>query len=235
MAALMGVLAGLLLGVAASYIYWRDRAGPVGQQMLANVGLVKPPVAVANPPRPELASFSSATVSPVVVKSLPAAPTAPEEIYTPAPVHVVAKAEPPPEQPPTKTEIKDAVEINTMGIIDAMMKRSRQAADEVKNGSMKNDPYNAMKFIPALMGMMIPADLKVVMVDFEVVGIEKANGRPGWNVDVSYNLDAQGASGGSEYVRQMLSMATLPGYAQVSQFRIVKRPDGGWVALRDSN
>jgi len=224
--AMLGAVLGLSMGVLGSKLYWREQAGPVGRQLLASVGF-------APSSRPATTSQAVAPAHPATQTPAPAA----EPIYTPPPVTVVAAPSPPPPPPapeqPTPEEIKKAVEENILGPLNAQIERGRKAYATAQKEGIQNGTGTFLDLVQPLVGMAM-GDSVYEMTEFEVLGIAPANGQPGWVVDAAYVAAIKGQSAQAGFGQALLQMGQHPDYKQVDQFRIVKRPGGGWVALRQS-
>jgi hypothetical protein len=233
-AIILGLVVGLGVGALGSAVYYGDRAGPTGQQMLAGLGFGNgTPAAPASPVNSTPAKGTPPPEPP------PAPAPAPEPVYTPPPMVVMAAPEPPPpphveELPPTAREAQEAIEAVVFGVMNAradQMRGMKRSLDQ--NGVDKDDPSGGIVALMGYIGGWALDGVKYVMKDFSMISCERAagSGKAGWNVDVSYNLGVDGDTPQARLQQQYAQFGQMPGYASIHSYRLVRRLDGQWQAV----
>lgn len=230
----LGLVIGLCVGALGSAVYYGERAGPTGQQMLAGFGFGNRAPAAPASPSPKRAEVASATAP----AAAPVQPP-PEPAYRPPPMVVMATPEPPPpppveEQPPTAAETKAAIEAVVFEVLNAraeQMRGMKRSLDQ--NGVDKNDASGGLLSLMGYVAGWATEGVKYVMKDFSMISCERAtgSGKAGWNVDVSYNLGVDGDTPQARLQQQYAQFGQMPGYASIHSYRLVRQLDGRWQAV----
>jgi hypothetical protein len=229
----LGLVIGLCVGALGSAVYYGERAGPTGQQMLAGFGFGNRAPAVPASPSPKRAEVASAPAP----AAAPVQPP-PEPAYRPPPMVVMATPEPPPpppveEQPPTAAETKAAIEAVVSGVMNAGINEMQERKRAVERNGAKADPGGGLFALMDYVGGWATEGVKYAMKDFSMISCERAtgSGKAGWNVDVSYNLGVSGDTPQAQLHQRFAQYDQLPGYASIHSYRLVRQLDGRWQAV----
>jgi hypothetical protein len=217
-AILSGVLVGLFVGSATTALLLRNRAGPIGRDFLAVAGFVEgaPQRTVTTTSRDTPASAISAPGPSPVAASMPEPPVPPPSVAVPAAPSV------PVQSPPTAEEVRAAVQ-DLVDQINGTFTNAQRAVAGMQANGVPKEPTVA-DIIQIGIGAASQGT-RMVVQEFELLGVEKASGQPGWTVDYFAKVGFEGGAMGS-------FMGELGGLYQGEyvQGRMVKHPQG-WVLI----